>query len=164
MKLSLLEAETKLLAEKYINLTVAPTTSAVNKCMNTSQENNKNDNDSNHLRIVNNKGFRRRPQPTLVVGNFQGQTSVEGVEKKIALHVNNLKPGTTAEELQDFLSKSFPEVLCESLRSRYPESYSSFKVTLSKANYEKALLSNNWPNRACVRYFLQRKQSQQRII
>lgn len=102
------------------------------------------------------KAGRRR---ALVVGNFAGDETVEGVERTVSLHVSNLKPNTTEDELTKFLIGIFPEVKCERLKSRHPEYYSSFRVELNKSNYEKAMLPQNWPNRASVRNFFQRRRS-----
>lgn len=104
----------------------------------------------------------RRPKQKfnrpLVVGDFSGSSKVEGIEKMKFLHVSNLKPDTKAEDLLSFLNKNFSnKVKCESLKSRFPDSYSSFKVTIPASEYEKALIASNWPNRASVRYFFQRR-------
>lgn len=93
---------------------------------------------------------RNRP---LVVGSFSGSTSVEGVEKFKAFHVSNLKPSTTVEDLQSFLNKNFAIAKCEKLSSKYPDSYSSFKVLIPDSDYEKALDGSNWPNKANVHRF-----------
>lgn len=93
----------------------------------------------------------------LVVGNYAGSSTVKGIDRKISFHVSNLKPETTVEELQSFLVTNFPEVKCESLKSRYPESYTSFRVEIYHSNYEKAMLAENWPIKACVRNFFRRR-------
>lgn len=57
--------------------------------------------------------------------------------KNKALHVSNLKPDTETEDLNKFLLKSFSDVKCEALNSRFPESYSSFKVLIPMAEIDK---------------------------
>lgn len=102
---------------------------------------------------------RSRSQRTLVVGNYGGPSSVEGIEKYKAFHVSNLKPSTTVEELQTFLGKNFTGVRCELVKSRYPESYASFKVLIKESEFEKVLVSTNWPNRSSVHRFFQPRAS-----
>lgn len=109
-------------------------------------------------RVVSRRRSARKSNKTLVVGSCSGDTSVEGIEKMKVFHVSNLKPDTTADELRDFLKSKFSSVKCERLTSKYPESYSSFKVCIPSSEYDKALDGSNWPNRASVhRFFQQRK-------
>lgn len=53
---------------------------------------------------------------------------MEEIQKYKALYVSNLKPTTTVGDLEDFLKQNFADVKCEPLKSRYPDSYASFKV------------------------------------
>lgn len=103
----------------------------------------------------------KKPEKKLIVGKFGGPSTVEGVDRTSALHVFNLKPNTTASDLQSFLCSSFPEVVCTPLNSRYPDRYSSFKVLISRTNYDKAMDASLWPNKACVRDFFERRTSRQ---
>lgn len=93
----------------------------------------------------------------LIVGTFSGPAAVEGIERSVALHVSNLKPNTSTDDLCKFLRQNFPEVTCTALTSRYPDLYSSFKVNISKSNYDKAMNASMWPSKSCVRHFFQRK-------
>lgn len=105
---------------------------------------------------VSSKGVKKRNRK-LIVGNFSGTATVEGVDRTITLHVSNLKPNTSTDDLCEFLRQNFPEVTCSALTSRHPDLYSSFKVGISKTNYAKAMNASMWPNKACVRHFFQRK-------
>lgn len=102
----------------------------------------------------------KKPKSTIVVGNKTGsdidliQNKLKGVPKVISLHVYRLDPETTVENLIHYLKPSFPEVLCEKLNSKHPESYSSFKVNLYEEHLEQALDPNLWPRNCCVRRFL----------
>lgn len=98
---------------------------------------------------------------SLLIGNYCGPSTIQGVEKTVALHVYNLQPNTTADDLRLFLSKNFPEVTCSALTSRNPDIYSSFKVVISKGNYDKAMNPSLWPTNACIRQFFQRKRRSQ---
>lgn len=53
--------------------------------------------------------------------------NVKGVEKPTFLRVYRIAPKTSAKDLQKF-SKDSLEVLCESVRSKNPEEYCSFKI------------------------------------
>lgn len=109
---------------------------------------------------VNYRKSKRKTSRTILIGNFTGESSVQGIEKVKYLHVSNLRPDTTAEELMSFLTKQFSSnIKCEPIKSRFPESYSSFKVGIPISEYEKALLPSNWPNHASVHNFFRRKQT-----
>lgn len=112
-------------------------------------------NSSSEWKVVRNKS--RKPRKTLVVGTGSSDGGVEGLEKFKALHVSNLKPDTTIEELQNFLKNKFSNVKCEKLASRYPDSYSSFKVLIPSTEYDKALNGSNWPNKVTVHHFFHRR-------
>lgn len=94
-----------------------------------------------------------------LIGNYSGPSTIQGVEKTVALHVYNLKPNTSADDLLVFLRKHFPEATCTVLVSRNSDIYASFKVVISKTNYDKAMNASLWPTNACIRHFFQRKRS-----
>lgn len=95
----------------------------------------------------------RSPRRALVVGNFTGDSSVGGVVKYKALHVTGLQPDTSAENLITFLQPKFSSVKCEALKSKYPESYASFKVLIPKNEFDKAKDASCWPNNVSVYNF-----------
>lgn len=107
------------------------------------------------------KTKKNRVRKPLAVGCFSGSTNVVGVDRLKALHVSNLKPGTTAEDFQEFLLTKFSSAKCEILNSKYPDSYSSFKVLIPTSEYKKALDGENWPDKANVRQFFQPKKINQ---
>lgn len=113
--------------------------------------------DDTEWKLVNNKKTNRKRRKTLVVGSYSGSSSVEGVDSYKALHVSNLRPDTTAEELQTFLRQNFSVVKCEKLSSRFPDAYSSFKVLIPSSEYKKALDGSNWPNKVNVHHFFHRR-------
>lgn len=145
MNSEILEIQTKLQCDKYINL---DTSSGL--CEEVVET------DKKWMTVERNKHSSNR-RKNLVVGNFSGQSNVEGIEKCLNLHVHNLKPDTTEDQLQTFLSKSFPGVTCVKLNSKYPEKYSSFKVSISKNFTDSIKNPSCWPKNAYVRYFLHRR-------
>lgn len=119
---------------------------------------------TNQWRTVVSKKNKRKSRPVLVIGKSLEPSTVEGVEKLRAFHVSRLKPSTTTEDLQTFLNKNFRDVKCEQLQSKYPESYSSFKVLIRNDEFEKVQDSSNWPNNACVNYYFHRQRRNQEIV
>lgn len=107
--------------------------------------------------VVTRRKTNKKPNKIQIIGCSSMDSLVEGIEKFRPFHVSNLKPEITADDLQSFLSKNFSNVKCEKLVSRYPESYSSFKVLLPSSDYEKAMNASNWPKRASVHRFFQPK-------
>ncbi|KAJ4448109.1 hypothetical protein ANN_10121 [Periplaneta americana] len=87
------------------------------------------------------------PQKRIVVNgkNINKDSKLKTVPKKAFLFVTRLDPTTTSNMLTDFVKDIFPEVICDSLESKYPEYYSSFKVTINMENLDKALNPDLWP-------------------
>lgn len=119
-----------------------------------------NENRGSEWKVVNRKRPIRKTRKSLVTGSYTGAAEVEGLDKIVALHVSNLKPETSVENLEHFLNRNFTYVKCEKLTSRYPDSYSSFKVLISSCDYGKALNGANWPNKVNVHRFFQRRVTQ----
>ncbi|KAG5882202.1 hypothetical protein JTB14_021853 [Gonioctena quinquepunctata] len=91
-----------------------------------------------------------------IVGN-KTKCSLKAATQKTFLHVYKLDVSMKPQDVSDFLKPSFPEVDVEQLLSRYPQFYSSFKVTINEINYEKAMDSSVWPDGALVNRFLHRR-------
>lgn len=103
----------------------------------------------------NNEGFtavKRKPRRTLTVGTNKN-SDIKATPKNVSLHVYRLAPDTTVEDLTNVLKINFPEAICEKLNSRFPDIYSSFKVTINDYNFKKATDSSLWPNGACISHF-----------
>lgn len=141
---AILEAQTQLKMNEYVNL-AQPTTSVDKNILSA---------DANHSQPWATVQNKRRRQ-NLIVGTNSKDTNIRGVEKKVALHVCRIEPSIKTEELQSFLQSSFPEVICEKLNSKFPDIYSSFKVTISQNNFKSAMDPLKWPANACIRNFLQ---------
>lgn len=101
---------------------------------------------------------RRNTNRITIVGKKISKDNItpklQGVPKYVPLHLYRLAPQTKCEDVIEFMKSSFPEVLVEQLNSRYPELYSSFKVSIYAENINLALDSTIWPENACVRRFL----------
>ncbi|KAJ3655761.1 hypothetical protein Zmor_014875 [Zophobas morio] len=77
--------------------------------------------------------------------------------KKAFWYVSRLRPGTTVQQVVDFLNPDFPEVRCEPIDSKYPQHYSSFKVIVNLANKDNIMDPNIWPQETYVARFFHRK-------
>lgn len=110
------------------------------------------------------KNKSKRP---IVIGRNTGSDKTEnklkGVPKITSLHVYRLDPETTTDCLVANLKSSFPEISCEKLNSKHPESYSSFKVNLYEKHLERASDPDLWPTDCCVRRFLHLRPQNDRL-
>lgn len=79
------------------------------------------------------------------------------VARKAFLHVTRLDPATKCEDLVDFIKDIFPEVECEQLQSKHPNSYASFRVAIAVSNIDSALKPDVWPTGVLVSRFFQRR-------
>ncbi|CAH0563145.1 unnamed protein product [Brassicogethes aeneus] len=120
----------------------------INLANNTATENSKN----NEWKTVINK--KNKPKQSTNKNIIYGKNSnIQGVPKLAHLHVYRIDPKTTPNELTDMLKKNIPEVKCESLTQKYPELYSSFKVSFYEDNFSKAMDPELWPFCACINRF-----------
>ena len=105
------------------------------------------------------KTVTRRKRNTLqIVGNRPTTDgTLRSAPKKAFLHVSRLHPDTTAEHLEEFLKQTFPEVTIEATTSKFPQYYTSFKVTIDLPHLETALNDNIWPYGTYVTRFFHRK-------
>lgn len=119
------------------------------------KENNNNKNSAEWKEVVH----KSRNKLKRIVGK-NSEVLIKGVPKLASLHVYRLDKNTTTDELRDMLKVNFPEVTCQALTSKYPEMYSSFKVSIYGDNYDKALDPAIWPQGACVNKFFHWKKKQ----
>lgn len=98
---------------------------------------------------------RRSRSNTGIIGINKEESVVRGVARLCHLHVYRLEPSMEPEQLSKFLvSGGVLDVRCEKLNSKFPESYSSFKVTASRKYYEILMKPDLWPEGVCVNRFL----------
>lgn len=96
---------------------------------------------------------RRQSRRFVVGGNNDEAIEIKAIPKYVSLHVTRLRPNTKPEELKKMLLNEFPEVQCESHLSKYPELYSSMKVTIKQEHFKKAWRKSVWPEGALVSKF-----------
>lgn len=104
----------------------------------------------------NNNNYKSKQ---IIVGDqcSSKDSRIKTVPKKAYLFVSRLDPDTTVEMLSKYIKENFAEAICEPLKSRYPETYASFKITINMDNLSKAMDASVWPMGALVtRYFLKK--------
>lgn len=109
-------------------------------------------NDSNWEKVT----YKNKKSRQLVVGTGTDGIAgtIKGVPKFVDLHVYRIDPATDVTDMENLLKPHFPEVHCESMKSRYPGVYASFKVRIYQDNFRKAMNPTVWPKNACVNTFL----------
>ena len=106
-----------------------------------------------------NEVVKTKRKRQVIIGSNKESASVVGVPSYAMLHVYRIRPQTTCDELTDLMRTHFPEIKCESLNSKYPDLYSSFKVTILANDFKKAMDSNLWPYGACISRFLSKRKT-----
>lgn len=97
--------------------------------------------------------YRNKRSKTIIGSNSESVISLKRPLKLAFLHVYKLHPETTVADVKNFLEPIFPEVQVEQLNSRYPDYYSSFKVTINETKLDAAMTPTLWPAGACVNRF-----------
>lgn len=109
--------------------------------MNLNQDNSPN---NYSWQTVSRKNSKRRQ---LIVGtNTEGVAgTIKGMSKFVDLHVYRINPNTNVTAMEDLLKPHFPEVICESMSSRYPNLYSSYKVRIYQENFRNQISGQKIP-------------------
>lgn len=120
----------------------------------TAEESNSGENSSEKWVVKEKRKYRKLD---VIKGNNKTLTEIKGATKYSHLHVYRLDPGMTTEHLINYIkSKNIPAVQCEKLRSRHPETYASFKVSVPEKYYEELMKPEMWPEEVRLNRFLQR--------
>lgn len=110
--------------------------------------------------------YRRKPfhhKRRMIIGNNK-DSAIKGVRKLVHLHVSRIDLNTSIIDLKNLLKNSFPEVSCESITPKYPNIYSSFKVTIFEDNFRKAMDPKVWPDGACISRFFQKRKTTNPVV
>ncbi|CAG9813477.1 unnamed protein product [Phaedon cochleariae] len=106
---------------------------------------------------------RAKPRRKLVVGDNSSikvnGKELKGIPKMACLHVYRVDPTMTAEELKQSLTPHFSEVKIETLTSKHPDIYASFKVSIHESHFDAAMDPTKWPKGAYVQRFLNFRRS-----
>lgn len=101
--------------------------------------------------------FQRRRQRKVkpIVGNATN-TSIQGVAKHVDFHVYRLDPKATRDDVISHLgSMGITNVRCERMQAKYPDEYSSFKVSIPAGKIEDFKKPEMWPEYVCINRFFQ---------
>lgn len=103
---------------------------------------------------------RRRPKNEnnpAIHGTCISNNSLRAAPRKAFLYVARFDPSTKPEQVLELLKKDFPEATCETLPSKYPEHYASFKVTVYLQNLQNAMKPDIWPYGIYISRFFHRR-------
>lgn len=103
---------------------------------------------------------KQKPRQNKKASGIVGSGNIEGVSavsKKSVLFVSRLSAQTQIEVLQKHVRNHFPEATCSALDSKYPEHYSSFKITVDASHFEAAMDPAVWPAGAYISKFFQKR-------
>lgn len=122
-------------------------------------------NDENSGKFIDDDGFelaiarknKRRNQNT-ITGTAQG-TNLKGVKQYRHFHLYRLSPETTTKDIIDYLKTQNIDAKCEKLVSKYPDEYSSFKLSVEESHQIAIENTQLWPAGARINRFLFRLQA-----
>lgn len=91
--------------------------------------------------------YKKRMNKSSVVGSMNdfSTNKLKAMDNLAFLHVYKMHRDITTEDLTEYLRTMFPEVICDKMKSKYPQYYSAFKVTIYRSNLEAAMSPSIWP-------------------
>lgn len=90
----------------------------------------------------------------VVYGTADKNCSIKAVRRFSHFHVSRLDPNLTVEELLQYLQgRDIANAKLEKLQSKYPEQYSSFKVSVPSDQVQDVLNPELWPTDTCINRF-----------
>lgn len=124
-----------------------------NKTVEMNKNNNTRNINTNNVGPTNTKKhFTKRKNNT--IHGTSNEASIKGATRYAFLHVSRLQPDLTEDKLIQYLEmKKFTSIKCEKLQSKYPEEYSSFKVSIPMCNLEDIKKPEVWPQDVCINRF-----------
>lgn len=103
------------------------------------------------------KRRQRRNRNTTIYGRAAEDTTFKGVMKYIDYHVYRLPPNCNINEVVSHLaSKNITDIKCEKMISKYPDEYSSFKISVAIKHDREFRNPNIWPEYVVINRFLAR--------
>lgn len=98
---------------------------------------------------------RRHRRRSAVIYGKDENNALKGVIRYMDYHVFRLHPEVKSEEVIKHLeSKNISPVKCEQMKSKYPDEYSSFKVSVPVELEKEFLNPELWPQHVCIDRFL----------
>lgn len=102
------------------------------------------------------KNVKKRMQD-IIYGSKCDASEIKGIPRVGYLHVSRLDPKTTADSVSNYLDQITPGCSCEMLNSKFPNIYSSFKVTVSLEDISKIMNPLVWPTGVRINRFFHRR-------
>lgn len=97
----------------------------------------------------------RRNKNSVIYGNADEDMTFKGVVKYLDYHVYRLPPDFNESDVIEHLaSKNISEVMCEKMQSRYPNQYTSFKISVSIKQDKDFRNPKIWPEYVVINRFL----------
>lgn len=107
---------------------------------------------------------RKYTRTRAIYGKAVEETTFKGVTKYIDYHVYRLPPEFMEQDVIEYLnSKGIQDIKCQKMISRYPEEYSSFKVSVS---FKQDKVFRNpliWPEFCVINRFLEKISQKSKI-
>ncbi|KAJ3656835.1 hypothetical protein Zmor_015880 [Zophobas morio] len=121
-------------------------------------DNNKTlQNEDDNWNKVKSKKKHHRESNKPITGCTVDNSTLKTVPRRSFIHVYRLNPSTTTKDIEDHLCMSNIRTFgVEKLQSRYPDLYSSFKVTIDHKDQDVAMKPETWPPASCVNRFFHR--------
>lgn len=92
-----------------------------------------------------------------ITGANKDNRNIKAATKKTEIFVSRIHPSSKISDLQNYLSKDFPESICEELVSKHPEHYRSFKISIDAQHKNQIMDPNFWPSGIYVNHFFRRR-------
>lgn len=97
-----------------------------------------------------------------IYGTAESDCAIKAVARYAHLHVYRLDPDLSVEQLSNYLkTKNILNSKVEKLQSKYPEQYSSFKVSVPLSCLEDIKNPNLWPKDTGINRFFYRLQKKE---
>lgn len=102
--------------------------------------------------------YKKRTNKSTVVGSMNdfSTNKLKAMDNLAFLHVSKMHRDITSVDLAEYLRSMFPEVICDKMKSKYPQYYSAFKVTIHQKNLEAAMTPSIWPAGTVIGRFFHR--------
>lgn len=111
--------------------------------------------EEDEFKVVTKKRRNNYGKQKNLVRGVAENTTVKGVKPVAHLHVCKLDPATEAEELKKYLlTRNLSDVICTKIESKWPEKYSSFKVSVPFQQLQEATNPHIWPEGTQITRFL----------
>ncbi|KAB0800373.1 hypothetical protein PPYR_06113 [Photinus pyralis] len=109
---------------------------------------------------------RKNKLPSLTTGTCKSECTLKGVAKRLNFHVSRLHPSTSVPQIVNHLINSnIADPHVEKLSSKYPTTYSSFRISILPEFKDTLLMPTTWPVGTCVnRFFLECSPAQSNTV